>query len=62
MTDYDPNYTPDDDPLEDARRVGGRLAVAILVAIGLAFAFFIYIAFAIVCVAPGARCSWPFNY
>ena len=65
MTDYDPNYTPEEDAFEDDPEVvhaGKRLAVLILLTIGLAIAIIVYVSFGLVCGAPDAKCIWPFNY
>jgi hypothetical protein len=65
MTDYDPNYAPDEDPLDDnpqVTRAGNRLAVIILVAIGLGVVLFFVFGIALACGAPGASCIWPFNH
>ena len=66
MTDYDPNYIPDED--QAARRNGpglkrnaSRIVVGFLSALGLMVALYFYVSLALACGAPGANCPWPFN-
>jgi hypothetical protein len=72
MTDYDPNYTPEDGPWGDGpeawrndpevKRLAKKLIFGCLVVLGLVVAAYFYVAFALVCGVPGAKCIWPFNH
>jgi hypothetical protein len=63
MTGYDPNYTPDEDPLDDVevlgtpiKDVGNFLGIGCLIVLGLGVALFVVIGLAFVCHEPGGFC------
>jgi hypothetical protein len=67
MTDYDPNYTPFPEPLDEEqqrqdRALANKIILVILVASLAVIGAVVYFAAALVCMAPTNHCVWPFNY
>ena len=67
MTGYDPNYTPEEDPLDEVevlgtpiRDFGNFLFFGCMTILGLGIALFFVVGFGIVCGAPGNDC-WLFD-